>query len=85
MLDATGWTLPSLLVQRGADTGYRVTVEGGHVRLEGRRGSQSCTLRSESPAVTARHLLGTYIAFASTPSKHPGPALLAATAPAPYG
>jgi len=58
MLDAAGWALPSLLAQHGAETAYRVTREGGRVRLEGRRGSQTCLLRSESAAATARHLLG---------------------------
>jgi hypothetical protein len=58
MLEAAGWALPSLLAQHGAETAYRVTREGGRVCLEGRRGSQTCLLRSESPAAAARHLLG---------------------------
>jgi hypothetical protein len=57
MLEATGWELPSLLIEHGAHTGYRVIRQGGRVSLEGRRGSETCMLRSESPAATARHLL----------------------------
>jgi hypothetical protein len=58
VLDAAGWALPSLVAQHGAETAYRVTREGGRVCLEGRRGSQTCLLRSEPPAAAARHLLG---------------------------
>ncbi len=58
MLDATGWALPSLLADRGAKTAYRVTRASGGVSLEGRHGSESCLLRSESPAETSRQLLG---------------------------
>lgn len=57
ILDSTGWALPCLLTQHGAQTAYRVTREGGHVRLEGRSGSGSCVLTSETPAETARGLL----------------------------
>lgn len=57
MLDAAGWALSSLLVQHGAKTVYRVTRDRGSVRLEGRSGSETCLLRSESPAETARRLL----------------------------
>jgi hypothetical protein len=63
MLDATGWALPSLLAQEGAETAYRVTREGGLVRLEGRRGSDTCLLRSESPASAARHLFGSHLSL----------------------
>jgi hypothetical protein len=58
VVDAAGWALPSLLAQHGAETAYRVTREDGRVRLEGRCGSQTCLLRSESPAAAAGHLLG---------------------------
>jgi hypothetical protein len=74
MLDAAGWALPSLVVQHGAETAYRVTREGGRVCLEGRRGLQTCLLRTESPAVTAQHLLGYNL---PTAWSAPGPALLA--------
>ncbi|MGA3041842.1 MAG: hypothetical protein ABSF54_13730 [Bryobacteraceae bacterium] len=58
MLDAAGWALPSLLAHHGAETAYRVTRQGGRVCLEGRHRSQTCLLQSESPAATARCLLG---------------------------
>jgi hypothetical protein len=84
MLEATGWALPSLLAQHGAETAYRVTRESGRVCLEGRRGSQTCLLRSESPAATARHLLGCHLPPAGAAAWNPpSPALLAAAVPAP--
>jgi hypothetical protein len=57
VLDATGWALPSLLADRGAETAYRVRRDSGRVWLEGRHGAESCLLRSESPAETSRQLL----------------------------
>jgi hypothetical protein len=73
MLDADGWALPSLLAQYGSETAYRVTRNGGCVCLEGRRGSQTCLLRSESPAATARQLLACHLPPAWS---QPSPALL---------
>jgi hypothetical protein len=58
MLEAGGWSLPSLLTHYGAQTAYRVTRDGGRVSLEGRRGPETCLLRSESTLATARQLLG---------------------------
>jgi len=81
MLEATGWVLSSLLVQHGAQTAYRVTREGGRVCLEGRSGSETCLLRGESPAATARQLLG--CSLPPPTWNPPGPALLAEAAPAP--
>lgn len=57
MLEATGWALGGLLAEHGAQAVYRVRRERGQVWLEGRSGTQSCLLRSESPAVVARQLL----------------------------
>ena len=71
MLEAAGWALPSLLAHHGAETAYRVTREGGRVSLEGRRGSEACMLRSESPAATARHLLGCPFPLATWPPNVP--------------
>jgi hypothetical protein len=86
MLDACGWALPSLAAQHGAQTAYRVTREGGQVRLEGRRGSETCLLRSESPAATARHLLGCQFQPAgATAWLPPSPASLTEALPAPSG
>jgi len=63
MLPAEGWALPSLLAHHGGETVYRVTREHGSVRLEGRSGSQTCLLGSESPAATARRLLSAPLPF----------------------
>ena len=75
MLEAGGWALPSLLAQHGAETAYRVTREGGRVCLEGRRGSETCLLRSESSAAIAQNLLQHYLPTAAAPNA-PSPALL---------
>jgi hypothetical protein len=87
LLEAAGWALPGLVAERGACAAYRVTRERGAVRLEGRRGSQTCLLRSESPAAVARHLLGTAPAYLRSPealaASRPCPALLPAAADPP--
>jgi len=84
MLEAAGWALPSLLAEHGAHTAYRVTRQGGCVCLEGRRGSETCLLRSESPAASARHLLGCHPPSAGTAGNLSGPALLTEAARAPH-
>ena len=58
VMDASGWGLDGLAAEHGNRTIYHVTRRSGTVRLEGRRGSQTCLLRSESPATAARHLFG---------------------------
>ena len=68
LLDAAGWALPGLEAQHGAQRVYRVTREGGSVRLEGRSGSETCQLASSSPARTARQLLARHPALAPLPS-----------------
>lgn len=78
ILGAVGWTLPNLAAEHGAQTAYRVTREDGCVRLEGRHGTDTCVLRSESPAATARSLLRGELRQAGR--DRPGPALLAAPA-----
>jgi hypothetical protein len=60
MLQAAGWALAGLVAEHGAKTAYRVTRERGQVWLEGRSGGDTCLLRSESPAVAARHLLASH-------------------------
>ncbi len=71
MLDAAGWaSLPGLLAQHGARTGYRVVRANGRVRLEGRSAFRTCLLESESPAKAARRLL----AHTAPPRGWPEPA-----------
>jgi hypothetical protein len=83
MLEANGWALPSLLAHHGAETAYRVTREGGHVSLEGRRRSQTCLFESESPAAIAHHLLGCRLPpIDAAIWNPPRPALPAGPAPA---
>ncbi len=71
MLEAAGWALPALVACHGARTVYRVTRERGCVRLEGRCGPQTCLLRSESSAETARQLLAGGLPPESAPDWSP--------------
>ena len=52
------WPLASLAAERGARMAYRVSHGDGRVRVEGRSGSRSLLLQSESPRVQARAVLG---------------------------
>lgn len=53
------WPLDSLALERGARCAYRVSPgSNGTVRVEGREGSRRCVMEAESPARTARLLLG---------------------------
>ena len=63
ILDAAGWALTGLLAEHGARSGYRITRKNGTLRVEGRSGSDTCLLRSDSPAKTARFLLGSSLAL----------------------
>jgi hypothetical protein len=47
------WPLASLAAERGARMAYRVSHGDGRVRVEGRSGSRSLLLQSESPRVQA--------------------------------
>ena len=77
MLEAAGWALAGLLAEHGAKTAYRVTRERGHVWLEGKSGGDTCLLRSESPAVAARHLLAFHASPVLAPAfQRPRPELL---------
>lgn len=82
MLEAAGWTLSCLLVQQGAETAYRVTREDGRVRLEGRHGSETCLLRSESPAAAARHLFEHSVSHSGAAWIPGDPSYIAEVAPA---
>lgn len=48
------WPLESLVRERGARSGYRVTAKGGRVRVEGREGLQTCVLESRRPQMLLR-------------------------------
>ena len=58
MLDAEGWHTQALQADSGAATVYRISRDRGRVRVEGRSGTQSCVLETETPAAAARRLLG---------------------------
>ena len=42
------WPLDSLMLDRGARTGYRVSSRRGSVRVEGREGSRRCLLEGST-------------------------------------
>ena len=42
------WPLDSLMLDRGARTGYRVSPRRGSVRVEGREGSRRCVLEGST-------------------------------------
>jgi hypothetical protein len=50
------WPLDSLMLDRGARTGYRVSPRRGSVRVEGREGLRRCVLEGATAVSTARGL-----------------------------
>jgi hypothetical protein len=57
VMEAAGWRLDSLQSANGAQTAYRVTSRAGRVRVEGRCGTRSCIVESESNPSIARRVL----------------------------
>jgi len=57
VMEADGWELASLRAHHGAQAVYRITRQGGSVKLQGRRGAMACLLHTEPPADIARQLL----------------------------
>jgi hypothetical protein len=58
MLDPTGWSLPALAAEFGAEAVYRVERRGLAVRVEGWDGSQRCLLQGQTGANRVNSLLG---------------------------
>jgi hypothetical protein len=50
------WPLDSLMLDRGARTGYRVSPRRGSVRVEGREGLRRCLLEGKTASGVARML-----------------------------
>jgi len=50
VLPASGWELESLRIDRGARAAYRITRQGGSVRLEARSAGESCLFEAQKPA-----------------------------------
>jgi hypothetical protein len=48
MCAGSDWPLDSLMLDRGARTGYRVSPRRGSVRVEGREGSRRCLLEGST-------------------------------------
>jgi hypothetical protein len=63
MVAGSDWPLESLQAHHGAPMAYRVSQQGGAVRVTGRAGSRTCLFEAEKPNGVARHLLGGPIAY----------------------
>jgi hypothetical protein len=63
MVAGTDWPLESLQAHHGAQMAYRVSRQGGTVRVTGRAGSRTCLFEAEKPNWVARQLLGAPIAY----------------------
>jgi hypothetical protein len=50
MMDPTGWSLPALSSEYGANAVYRVERRGDAIRVEGLSGSERCLLQRKSRA-----------------------------------
>jgi hypothetical protein len=58
MLEPTGWSLPALAAEFGAEAVYKVERRGLSVRVEGWDGSQRCLLQGQTSRDRAYGLLG---------------------------
>jgi hypothetical protein len=58
MFADSDWPLDRLAGEHGARAAYRVSEHRGHLRVEARSGSRSCTVESHTPRQVARLLLG---------------------------
>ena len=57
MCAESDWPLDSLSRERGARAAYRISEHNGRVTVEGREGSHTCCLESQSQKSIARLLL----------------------------
>jgi hypothetical protein len=53
MCSDSDWPLDSLMLDRGARTGYRVSPRRGSVRVEGRQGLRRCVLEGSTESRAA--------------------------------
>ena len=58
MLDPTGWSLPALAAELGAEAVYKVERRGLSVRVEGWNGSQRCLFQGQTSGDRAHSLFG---------------------------
>lgn len=63
MVAGTDWPLESLQAHHGAQMAYRVSQQGGTVRVTGRAGSRTCLFEAAKPNRVARQLLGAPVAY----------------------
>ena len=59
------WPLDSLMLERGARTGYRVSPRRNSVRVEGREGLRRCVLETALPTFRIGHARSLQILLAS--------------------
>ena len=58
MIDPTGWSLPSLHLEYGAGSVYKVERRAGMLRVEGWNGSEGCLLQRRLAPRRIEHLPG---------------------------
>jgi hypothetical protein len=74
MLDPTGWSLPALAAEFGAEAVYKVEHRGLSVRVEGWDGSQRCLLQGQTGRNLAHSLFGAPFAPQATMLRLTAPA-----------
>jgi hypothetical protein len=75
MLEPTGWSLPALAAEFGAEAVYRVERRGFSVRVEGWDGSRRCLLQGQTGRNQACGLFGAPFAPQATTLRLTAPAI----------
>jgi hypothetical protein len=75
MLEPTGWSLPALAAEFGAEAVYKVERRGLSVRVEGWDGSRRCLLQGPTGRNRAYDLFGAPFAPQATMLKLTAPAI----------
>jgi len=57
MLEPTGWSLPGLAAEFGAEAVYKVERRGSSVRVEGWNGFERCLLQGQTSGQRSRGIL----------------------------
>jgi hypothetical protein len=75
MLEPTGWSLPAVAAEFGAEAVYKVERRSSSVRVEGWNGSERCLLQSQTALGRTRSLLGASFAAQATMFQVASPSL----------
>lgn len=74
MLSNCDWPLEALEREHGSKMAYRVRRDEAGLRVEGRAGTRTCTVRSAAPADTARQMFRDLIPMLPAAALLPPPA-----------